>query len=341
MMYIINFDDNEGFALVSADKRTTSILAIIDEGSMTTDMLTNTENTAFNILIWQTIVMQLYEISTYKKSATTYAHIDPSQVTNYTAPKLKTKWAQGHPYNLQSPLKTDGTNGRMPAGCAPVAMAQAVSFFQTKNSVTWSDIHGSGSSDLNWSQIIIDCENWHWCVANTYWDWEGVGNKDYSKPNQYGYGRVGEGLETTNQVAHLIRSMGAAITASYGNNSTSGNTVKALNHLSDSWGINKDDININSNITNIIKQSNYLIWISATNISEGGGSHGWLIDGGFTKSGINYVHCNFGWDGYCDGYYIINEYNLIDGPKYTNIAELGGGRLMNYASNISYTTLNK
>ena len=62
LMYIINYDDNEGFALVSADKRTTSVLAIIDEGSMKPEFLMNTDNPGFNILMEHTVMMQLNEI---------------------------------------------------------------------------------------------------------------------------------------------------------------------------------------------------------------------------------------------------------------------------------------
>ena len=217
LMYIINYDDNEGFALVSADKRTTSVLAIIDEGSMRPEWLMNTDNPGFNILMEHTVMMQLNEIVMYEKSAPTYATSNLNQsntiqtrsTTSNIPPRLRSKWGQGFPYNLQCPPKTGSRSielrnnpvnidNRMPAGCVPVAMAQALSYFQTIGSVSWTDSYGSGYSVLNWTQIMTDCKDFRWCEPNPYWAKLNI--MKYAQKDEYGYGRVGTGRPTTDQV---------------------------------------------------------------------------------------------------------------------------------------------
>ncbi len=47
LMYAINFADNQGFALVAADKRTSPVLAIIDEGSFNVDSLSEDKDEGF------------------------------------------------------------------------------------------------------------------------------------------------------------------------------------------------------------------------------------------------------------------------------------------------------
>ena len=67
-----------------------------------------------------------------------------------------------------------------------------------------------------------------------------------------------------------------------------------------------------------------------------GGGHTWLSHGiydrtrvciGYSSSGeillygnetLEYVLHNFGWGGYGDGYYILNNYNTLNGPAYND-----------------------
>ena len=69
------------------------------------------------------------------------------------------------------------------------------------------------------------------------------------------------------------------------------------------------------------------------------GGHAWVIDGGYhyTVTGLRYnydggadlatleykkVHCNYGWDGECDGYYTEG---LFDTSEINNDVDLGAG----------------
>ena len=111
LLYIMNFEENKGFALVSADSRTSSVLAIIDDGFMTPEMLDEMDNPGFIAVFNNTTLMLLNEIATYQEEAPTYASSAFDQADLRTSPiqwdlayeipvRLKTKWGPREPYNL-------------------------------------------------------------------------------------------------------------------------------------------------------------------------------------------------------------------------------------------------
>lgn len=65
LMYAINFADNQGFALVAADKRTSPVLAIIDEGTFNVDSLSEDKDEGFLAFIDNAINMEKEDIRNY------------------------------------------------------------------------------------------------------------------------------------------------------------------------------------------------------------------------------------------------------------------------------------
>ena len=356
LLYIINFNDDNGFALVSADNRTTPVLAIINDGFMTADDIENVDNPGFIAFMNNAIGMLLNEIATNDEPIATYATaaVDQSnmiQVRSNTTrsypARLKTKWGQMHPYNMLTPMLS---NTRTPTGCVATAGAQALSFFQTINSVSWTDSrhNASGSSALNWNAIISDSEQWDWAVKNERWRHV----PEYYRDNTYGYGRLGTGRTTTTQVAHLMRYLGCKINATYSPSSTEASTDQLLVFLKFSCGLSGSFSMMEKytprNVFDAFDSSNALVLIRANNKNESVG-HSWLIDGGqeIIYSGNDkkqYVHCNFGWDSYSDGYYLSGVFACTNGPVFAdNRIELGGGTAdgVIYTENIAYAILKK
>lgn len=54
--------------------------------------------------------------------------------------------------------------------------------------------------------------------------------------------------------------------------------------------------------------------------------HAWLIDGLRGE----YVHCNFGWNGVCDGFYLSGVFDTTKGPTSTVGPNEGGISQYNY-----------
>ena len=121
LMYAINFADNQGFALVAADKRTSPVLAIIDEGSFNVDSLSEDKDEGFLAFIDNAINMEKEDIQNY--SAQTRSMQTNGYVVNTIySPILHTKWEQQDVYGQYCP------NGI--AGCTVIATAQILSYFK-------------------------------------------------------------------------------------------------------------------------------------------------------------------------------------------------------------------
>lgn len=136
--YLINYEDNQGFAMVSTDSRATPVYAYSDEGSLTAeDFETNpfleifiegsienyeyeVANSIYNPIEWPDSSNRdvlKYPIVEYKGGL--YYRGDVTE--NITKPNLLTTyWHQGAPYNKYC------QNGL--GGCGPVAAAQIMAY---------------------------------------------------------------------------------------------------------------------------------------------------------------------------------------------------------------------
>ena len=339
LLYLMNFENNSGFALVSADNRSKyPVLAIIDEGAMSLDDLSKSDNPGFILFFNQSIAYMLQDIADVKSRearAENENEIETrSQIWYTLPPRLKTKWGQRAPYNDYSP-------NSYPAGCVIIAFAQAISHFQTISDVAWLDLRpgfgGIGSSVLNWNQIITDCES-------------SIG----------GYGKLNRDLTPTSadQVAHLVRYLGSNFNANYTSSGTSANSTNALNFVKSYLGLSSStgfqsyslygvrDALVNYPNCLILsegyakKTSSGFLGLVIT-YSEG---HDWIIDGSQYEQmspGVNglYVHCNWGWNGRCDGYYASDVFNTGNGPVFLDPNDAGGTEGYNFIYENKYAVL--
>ena len=252
--------------------------------------------------------------------------------------RLKTKWGQREPYNKFSP------NGL--AGCVMVAGAQALSYFQTVGSGQWQHNNSYGSSVLNWSKIIADSEDTR----------RGYGMLSNSAPehNQSGL-----------QVSHLMRYLGVAVNANYNqatskkNASTGADTGDMVKHLKNWCGHSGSTVIYNygaNEVRNALSQNpNSLVivesWANRTNkflglIYQYKDGHAWIIDGArrvqYSSSNIkDYVHCNWGWNSSCDGYFISGSFNTQVPPEFTNPIDGGGTDNYNFRYQTHYAVLKR
>lgn len=173
LMYVINYQD--GFALISATKKLFPILAYSETGNFD-----EKESGNIGLSLWMEMTMkEINDLITDTTRNTSdfnimYAHLkedlrkeSESQtrynetITNYqkVGPLLKTAWYQGPPYNNKAPLREGSKyhNGRAPAGCVPIAIAQVVNFYKRldNNSIDWHGIDNGNDADLSELPFVI------------------------------------------------------------------------------------------------------------------------------------------------------------------------------------------
>lgn len=322
LMYAINFSNNQGFALVAADKRTEPILAIVDEGNFDIDSLYEDSDEGLLSFISYAVDMEKNDIKKYSSTPSTTTTKDNYTITSKTLPILHTKWSQGVPYGTYCPNSI--------AGCVVIATAQILSHFQTLGSVSWAYNSSHGATTLHWDKIISECDN-------------NNGNLLYNSTS-------------ANEVAHLVRFLGNAMGASYKKKSTSIGESKAIDWFNKWSGLNATSLTKynESAIINAIN-SGYPVYgrgnsgkkkILGIRVGWKGG-HAWVYDGVMTASkngkSYNFIHCNWGWGGRNNGYYLSRTFDTnagaIDWDNSTGEYQHGG--TSNYKYNLQYSIIKK
>lgn len=322
LMYAINFSGNQGFALVAADKRTEPILAIVDEGNFDIDSLCEDSDEGLLSFVSYAANMEISDIKQFTSTQSLNTTKDNYTITSKTTPILHTKWSQGTPYGTYCPNSI--------AGCVVIATAQILSHFQSLRSVTWSYNGTYGGATLHWDKIISECDN-------------NNGNLLYNSTS-------------ANEVGHLVRYLGIAMGASYKRKSTSIGESKAIDWFNKWGGLNANSLRKynESAIINAIK-SGYPVYgrgnsgkkkILGIRVGWKGG-HAWVYDGVMTasKNGklYNFIHCNWGWGGRNNGYYLSRSFDTnagaIDWDSNTGEYQYGG--TSNYKYNLEYSIIRR
>ena len=244
-------------------------------------------------------IKELYQTETIPSEQTTaaweyYKHNDllPNDKSGEkgVAALCTTKWNQDNYYNYMCPAHPNGPGGHCYAGCVATAMSQVMK----------------------------------------YWNWpeQGVGSHSYVHPY---YGTISEDFSATTYewsvmtntvnstskipIATLMYHCGVAVEMNYsplGSGSYTGLVVDAL----------KTNFHYRSTVK-LVEQSDYTWYdwkmMIKENLDDGmpmvysgsgsGGGHAWVCDG---YSDTSHFHMNFGWGGYNDGYYALD--NLTSFP---------------------------
>ena len=326
LMYIANFENEAGYAILGADDRLASIIAIIDQGNLKKEQLINSVKELDYISQQPLILSNVINYALQNVVGNQIVPLDSLMKTYYgewqtlikVGPLVKTKWSQDYPYNY---YKTDS-----PAGCVAVALGQLITAefykWRSNSDVSFGKIDGAEIDWRNIFSLIADGQYW--------------------LPNVSDKGKA---------VAWLLRKCGTAVNTFYapdGSSAYSKDIVPVLNQLGFK-GVCMADYNQDIIMSRIALYDNS-IYISATDIISGVG-HAWLIDGVYkqnrevVKKLSNAVvdrwtetrillHINLGWEGYCDGYYYPGIFDLSKGPEFRDEGDNGY-----YCPNINYSKI--
>lgn len=291
IFYLVSFGDGNGSAILGADRRLPSVLAVLDETVLTPDDLTYSEEQEIE-------TPQDFVLSCLVGSAISTMAIDPPSpdipnpfdpnpwtpmkprphtevlvsCNKRQEPLLKTRWGQGSPYNKYCL--------GCPAGCGPIAVGQFLTF--------WS------LPDPN-------------VVGNQTFDWNLI------RMNSVG------GFPTyraEDEAARYVQTLGVCLKAKYTSTKTS---VKMANVEGFLRGLVFPD-GILTDYDAITAERMVFAGRPVIMSGQGSGGHAWILDGWYryeakkcTWVGNEMVsaepiqdiltHCNFGWAGINDGYY--------------------------------------
>ncbi len=145
--YAFSYENDEGFRIISADKRLEPILAYNDSGYFDVNSVMEIPGLNDWIISMQEHVTGLREDNTNSEKkvniASGWTHDDKNSTAPYgrteavsstisVGPLINTKWGQGCGYNDFTPTKSKGPCGHAPAGCGPVAVAQVMWYHRSK-----------------------------------------------------------------------------------------------------------------------------------------------------------------------------------------------------------------
>ena len=324
--YVFNFGQDDGYAILSADRRTDNLFALVpnghidfqeeaDEGVLSTGLMAFYGNleAAYDRQVERAVRMQDSLINSAMakieaesgpigtKAGRPMLICDDPQYVVVVAPMISVRWGQRNPYNLYTPI-ISGDHAL--TGCGATAVAQLMSYWRYPTS-------------YNWSLMMPPSGN--------------------------------ESLGTFQAISRLMSNVGTALNTVYGKDKSTSNFSDIPGYLTN-LGYNPGTYkeynasDVYSSLNNhrpvlmagqSIKKDvykKYLIFWEKYSHTYYEGGHAWLIDGYMeiqTPMYVMYngrilseyteveplVHCNWGWAELgLDGYYYDDAFNSNNGP---------------------------
>ena len=318
LFYVINFADNKGFVIASSDDRETPVFAYVDSGTFEEN---NTQNNGYDAFLGTLIEMEMaYRVAPIQRpfdEGEQAYHYKPDKF-EVMYPLLKTKWDQ-ETYNAYCP--------GLPTGCVPTAITQICSFLKKPNYISWSNNGVNDQCYIDWDNILNEC---------TINDGEPKSE------------------ELKKQVAKLMRYWGVVFDAEYSSDATSVNSDNAISKMRE-LGYNATELTDYeaTNVMNDLKKGDRIIFMRGNAryyhvffvFRKYVDGHAWVVDGYINscKKGKEslYLHCNWGWEGYHNGYFLSDVLDAGELPCYDDNAIALTRSDYNYRYNLETSTICK
>lgn len=280
--YVFNAGDNQGFVIVAGDDRIDAILGYADSGAFDVDSIPE------NMRAWLKGYHDAITFIEKNKVPTSYISAT-SSLKNKPAisPIVETQWNQSTPYNNQAP-QYYGT--RCLTGCVATAMAQVMNHARWPQSSTTS-IPSYKTNNQIGELASLPATTFNWNVL-----------------------AAGSGSSYETEVAKLMRYCGQAVKMNYGTGGSSAPSSNVAPAFSNYFGYTSARL-INRNSYSIYEWDEMIYNEIANNRAvyydgqSTGGGHAFVVDG---YDGNGLFHINWGWGGYCDGYFklsVLNPYS--------------------------------
>ena len=285
-VYVFNAIDEQGFVLVSAEDNARAVLGYSDEGHI------DAQNIPANMRVW----LQMYA-DELARAAKAPAAADAQRTVEYypvVEPLIgNVAWNQDAPYNNHCPIDPN-TNQRSVTGCMATAVAQVMYHHKYPKKGT-----GTYSYWCGWENLSVD-------FSKATYDW------DHMLPSY----KNGYTQQESDAVAKLMYHVGVACNMWYGSSASGadmGMGMQALvRHFDYDAAIRvlmKDYMDEEMVMDEIVVelQSSRPVFIEALTKRQEG--HAFILDG---IQADGYIHINWGWGGYGNGYFALSAMNPIN-----------------------------
>lgn len=308
-LYVVG-NEGSGYVLVSAEESTSkAVLAYSDAPLPATE-----EDYPEPMKYWLEEYARQVEFLRQQGASPRKTLTGDVQGAVVVAPLLgKTEWDQEEPYNNFCPMKGEE---RCPTGCLATALAQIMRFYQ------WPK-QGAGKIEYEWYNTFLEAD-----FSKSTYRW------DLMKDNYY---EEEYSQESQDAVAKLMSDIGLALKMNYAPSGSGAYDEDVPHVLADNFGYDKGIVYEKrpTGESGYVKGDSWDQML-CKELDEGrpiyyaGGGHAFVCDG-YDSEG--YFHFNFGWGGYCNGWFVTIAIKPDDGSKgytnqavvYTHIQPDGGG----------------
>ena len=363
LLYIVNFENEAGYAILGADDRLEPVYAVVDEGSLTTEdfryavTVTPEQAEADGELVFplqmvaQAAIIGIENADTDADGGVAPMSDDgrhtgdlggnvlreeytPFVVQERIGPLIPVKWGQGYPFNAS----VTQINGKCClAGCTAIAVAQVL----VSNYWKYGSVVGSiKGTPIDWTLIRRAIQNPNLLIAT-----EG-------KPSTL--------TPEAKAVSMLIYAIGVVLNMDYGLDGSSASVINTRDCLTYVLykGVSKSTYTSGTARTMLWdRKKTCIVTGKGKNANGGTDYHAWNLDGwlyrtrniktyyrnGTTSEEGPYpqtlVHCNFGWNGASDGYYSSSGvFDLNYGATEKESGDLNGSSKTRYNTNLEIIT---
>lgn len=278
--YIVNYEDNGGFALLSADSRRTGVYAISSEGSLHISDTIQNKALGYYLnsclegldkgLIDRPVLDSLqHEFNPIENPKTDFERLSEPMLTGFLS-----RFRQSSPYNAYCPILG---NSRCVVGCGPLAVGTIMAYFE-------------------WPMQIKEY-NFNWTEMKSY-QWQSAWSKLFEVLGRYDYLNAHYGISSTGI------NFDKNVTQTFTKNGYTASSIQAFNTV----------------IVNDMLRSGIPVLVDGKDVSNPSEGHMWVIDGGYMKGEeykdaggysymgyTSYYHCVWGWGGANNGYFLYNN----------------------------------
>ena len=320
LIHIVNFDNDGGYAILGADDRIPSVIAVTEQGNLSAAEFVaasladdpDTENPALRPELVEYVQGLSEDFPDDSVSPTdapspylvsqVWRTIEKTPILTYV------KWNQDGPYNYY--VKKYRTNG-VYTGCVAVAVAQIITsvlykYYWQRNYIFPEDLKTINGEKIDWEAIFRDMD---------------AGKYTYESEDD----SVG-----SRAVAWLMLSIGSAVNMKYNGNEGSSSSISEASYFLRNFRFKMAlDVDYSTNQVDMMLTSfNLPVYVRGSDLSVNKG-HAWVIDGrieqkraladpsgtGYTEEWRTLYHCNYGYDGDYDGYYYSEVFDLKKGAE--------------------------
>lgn len=323
LAYVVNFQDSTGYAVVLAKKGAPSLVAITEQGALSSDRLSlalsnadvagsgnENERIPEDEIVYDLLAREIISRNSYIAPNTIQADTTHSfQVLSQVRPLVSMKWGQKYPFNQDMPIMSSSTSnpyrGRAPVGCAVIAMAQVM---QVNRHPSFEDLT---SQYYSWSSF--------WWVSPFY---------DTSRflPENYDNSTTSSEKYTVSILSKVFPILAEDFDADYSIDETTvsiNDVLLGIKAYDSSYYGNATICYVNSNMFDLIDmidngKPTFIRGSESTDYNAGG--HAWVTDGYIYVQEATiygyfaqyYLHFNWGWNGSNDGYYALGAFSYSD-----------------------------